>query len=122
MTGRVLPVAEWTTKLAGTPLEPMAATLNPDYSVVIVVEDLDGKVVAQCAAINVVHVEALWESEEVRGDVGVSRALLEALVGELTAHGVKEIISQAVEPAAEAMLEAAGGTRLPGSTWVIRVS
>lgn len=120
MVGRILPPEEWADKLAGTPLAERLADLNPDYTVIIVVE-VDGQVVAEWAAINVVHVEGLWEAPDHRGGPGVSRQLLQTMLTELTRHHVGEVITRAETPAVEALIQKAGGIPLPGTAWVLTI-
>ncbi len=117
VTARILPVAEWP-RLAGTPLADHA--LNPTGCTVVVVEQ-QGQIVAQWAALAVVHVEGLWIAPDVRGHAGVSRALLTAMLDMLTTHQVGEVLTQAETPDVVAMIRKAGGTRVPGETWVIPV-
>ena len=118
LTARVLPPEEWATRLVGTSLE--ATPLNPQFTRIIVVET-EGHVVACIAAFTSVHVEGLWEDESHRGSPGVSRALLTALVAELLAGDVGEILAQTVSPEVGDLFASLGGTELPGSAWVIPV-
>ena len=118
LTARVLPPEEWTTQLLGTSLE--GTLLNPQFTRIIVVET-DGHVVACVAAFTSVHVEGLWEDETHRGNPGVSRALLTALVAELQEGRVGEILSQTENPEIGDLFASLGGTELPGATWVIPV-
>ncbi len=115
---RVLPPEEWGAVLVGTPLAD--APLNPQHSIVVVVEQ-DGRVVAQWVAMTTVHVEGLWEAEDVRGAAGVSRALLRQMIQTLRDNQVGEVLTQALTPEVTAMIEHAGGRRLPGDTWVIPI-
>ena len=111
---RRLPPAEWATKT------PEFATLDPEHSFVVVVEDgLGGPVLARWAAFTVVHVEGLAMVPAVQGHAGVARALLATMVGELTGIGIQEVLTQADQPAVAEMCAKAGGHALPGQTWVI---
>lgn len=111
---RRLPPEQW----AAT--TPTFKDLDPAHAIVIVVEDgLGGPLLAQWAAFTVVHVEGLEVAPEARGHAGVARALISAMVGELTAIGIQEVLTQADTPVVAELCEKAGGHALPGQTWVI---
>ena len=116
---RVLPSEEWAEKLADTPMA--GVPLDPAHSLVVVVEQ-DNRVVAQWAAMTTVHVEGLWEAEAVRGTIGVSRALLGAMVQALRDHGVGEVLTQSLTPEIDTLITKAGGHKVPGATWVIPIT
>ena len=118
LAARVLPPEEWAEKLAGTSLE--GTPLRPQFTRILVVEAA-GRVVACVAAFTSVHVEGLWEAETHRGNPGVSRALLNALVAELVAGDVGEILSQTSNPEIADLFRSLGGQELPGDTFVIPV-
>lgn len=118
LTGRVLPPEEWAAKTMGTPLE--GRPLNPACSRVVVVEQ-DGQVVACVAVLTLVHAEELWEAPQVRGQVGVSRTLLETLVQLLQHEQVPEVLAQSLTDHTDHIFETAGGTPLPGTCYVIPV-
>ena len=118
LAARVLPPEEWAEKLAGTSLE--GTPLHPPFTRILVVE-VDDRVVACIAAFTSVHVEGLWEAESHRGNPGVSRALLTALVAELVAGDVGEILSQTADPEMGDLFRSLGGHELPGETFVIPV-
>jgi ribosomal protein S18 acetylase RimI-like enzyme len=118
LTARVLPPEEWASKLAGTSLAQ--AIFDPDNAFVLVVER-EGEVVACWAAINTVHVEGIWIHPDHRTHVAVGRLLLRSMFDELRALLVSEVITNADDPAIEAMLRTIGATPLPGTSWVMKV-
>ncbi len=116
---RVLPPEEWAERLTGTSLDGMH--LDPDHSVVILVEDggPGGQVLACWAAITTVHVEGLWEAPAARGHAGVARALLTTMLSTLREHHIAEVLTNAATPEVEAMLNHIGAIQLPGTAWVL---
>lgn len=126
LTTRILPFTEWASKLPGTELGHLATLTedNPGITVVAV-EDDDGLgpavLVACWAAIAVTHVEGLWHKPEVRKRADVGRALLGGMTQVLRARGVSEVLTNALEPRVEKMLEKIGGRPVPGQLWVFPV-
>lgn len=112
---RLLPPEEWAAKT------PEFASLPPDHSLVVVVEDGGpaGRVLAQWGAMTVVHVEGLEMAEDVQGHAGVARALLSLMVESLLTKGIVEVLTQATTPSVERLIQSAGGRQVPGTTWVI---
>lgn len=119
LTGRILPPEEWAEKLVGTPLE--GSPLVPEHSLVAVVEDADGVVIAHWAAMTTVHVEGLWIADAHQGHAGTGRALLTTMVEALQGIGVAEVLTQAETPEVVAMIRTVGGRKVPGDTYVIPV-
>lgn len=125
LTTRVLPFGEWK-RLLGTELAHLA-TLPADSSgiVVVVVEEEDGlgpaEIVGCWATIQATHVEGLWHKPEVRGRADVGRALLGGMTAVLQQRGVAEVLTNALEPGVEKMLERMGGRPVPGQMWVFPV-
>jgi hypothetical protein len=62
MTRRILPAAEWS-RLVGTELENVWPHLDPDRSVVIVVED-EGQIIGCWSAFDVLHAEGIWIADD----------------------------------------------------------
>lgn len=112
---RLLPPEEWAERT------PALAVLPPAASFVLVVEDggPGGALLAQWGALTVVHVEGLEFAPVAHGHAGVGRALLSAMIAELTRQGVPEVLTQAADPGIAALCEKAGGHKVPGDTWVI---
>lgn len=112
---RILPPEEWEA-LAG----PLKA-FDPSFSFIVVVEDggPGGRLLARWGATTVVHVEGLEIVPEAQKHPGVGGALLSEMVRGLLAQNIVEVLTQAETPEIEAMIEAAGGRRVPGTTWVI---
>lgn len=120
ITGRVLPPEEWSRLTdpempGGEQLQDLPAT----HAVVAVVE-VNGRIDARWAAINVVHLEGL--AVRAGAGAGVARALLDVMTQELVTHGVKEVLTQSERDEVAAMIEAIGGRRVPGQTWVIPIA
>lgn len=112
---------EWARVLHGTPMALMLDRLDPTQAVIVVVE-LDGRIVSHWAAMNTVHLEGVWQAEDIRGQhIGVTRALLREMATQLTALHVPEVLTTALTPAVEKIIEDLGGTELPGTQWVIPV-
>lgn len=113
--------AEWERVLHGTPMALMLDRLDPTQAVIVVVE-LDGRVVSHWAAMNTVHLEGVWQAEDVRGQhIGVTRALLREMTKQLTELHVPEVLTTATAPNIEQIIKDLGGTQLPGTQWVIPV-
>jgi hypothetical protein len=113
---RVLPADAWG-RLSQAEL---AQHLDPAHSIVVVVEEggPGGEILAEWAAMTCVHVEGLL----VRGGAGVARALLQCMVEALVNTGVREVLTQAETDLVRGMIEEAGGSKVPGDTWVIPIT
>lgn len=119
LTARELPQAEWA-KLRGTELAYLADITAPILTWVLVVEQ-DGEIIGCWARMLTDHVEGLWEHPDHRGKGGVSRLLFTAMVQHLQQAGVRNVLTQSVDPQIDQLLEHIGGTPVPGQTWVFPV-
>lgn len=114
---RVLPPEDWH-RLAGTSLDATWRALDPEQTLVIVVEQ-HGDILGCWAALTTVHVEGLWIRPDLRGQTVVARALLGHMLQELRSRQVHEVLTQVTDPIIEAMCVKAGGTKVPGETWTL---
>ncbi len=119
-TARVLPVKEWP-KLATTPLAAdWLPALDPNHTVVVVVEDGE-QIVASWLALTTVHVEGLNidPAHQKRGVVG--GLLLRTMIETLQAQQVPEVLTQAASEDIETLLQKVHATPLPGITYRIPI-
>jgi hypothetical protein len=112
---RLLPPEDWATKT------PEFARIDPEHGIVIVVEDggPGGTILAKWSAFTVAHVEGLDIDPVAAGHAGVGRALLALMVETLHGRGVKEVLTQADTPAVAELIVKAGGSPVPGQTYVM---
>ncbi len=119
-SARVLPVDEWP-KLAATPLaESWLPSLDPQHTVVVVVEEGE-QIVASWIALTTVHVEGLNIDpvHQKRGVVG--GLLLKKMVETLQAQHVPEVLTQAASEEVATLLRKVSATPLPGITYRIPI-
>lgn len=120
LTTRLLPFVEWK-KLAHTPLRELATVpAEPEGTLVVVVEQAD-EILACWSAIQTVHLEGLWEAPEVRGNPGIGRALLRQMMTTLRGGGIPGVLTLALTPEVETLIQKFGGTLIPGTTWILPV-
>lgn len=112
MTSRELPPSEWA-RLAGTELEAIWPALRPEWAHVVVVED-DGHIVGCWATLTILHGEGCWVAPSHRGKTAVARRLWAQMCRLVKAQGVSQVITAAVAPDVQALLEAHGADVLPG--------
>lgn len=113
---RVLPPDEWD-KLAGVegleyPLDLMKA--DPGSVIVVVVED-EGKIVASWIAMNTVHLEGLHVRPEGRGNPLVARAILLGMVTALRDAHIASVLTIAPTPEIKRLAETGGFQEIPGT-------
>jgi len=89
-TTRVLPPSEWP-KLAGTLLETVWPSLDPDIDVVLVIER-DGTIVGCTSFLPRWHLEGTWIAPTERKKVGVGRLLLSGIYRTASELRVKELL------------------------------
>lgn len=119
MTSRILPPSEWA-RLTGTEAEPLIAHLDPANAQVLVVED-DGQIVGTWTVLRLVHVECVWIAESHRGAFGVVKRLLRGMREIARGWGARNVLTGALTPQVEALIESLHGTPLPGRHFVIPV-
>lgn len=117
MTTRVLARAEWP-KLAATELGPAIDSL-PEGTQVVVVEDVEGRIVGCWAAIQYVHVEGLWIAPEHRRGGRALAHLLGGMKTVVSDLGGSAALTVALSPDIAALLERQGATALPGVQYVL---
>lgn len=112
---RVLPPDEWAERT------PEFLPLPPEHAIVVVVEEggPGGRILAKWGAMTAVHVHGLEVVEDARKHPSVAGALLSTMVTALLSMGVAEVLTQAETADVEALIQHAGGNKLPGSLWVI---
>jgi hypothetical protein len=113
MTARVLPPADWP-RLAETDLREWA--LLPTSAVtVVVVEDVDGAIVAHVALFSAAHAEKAWVAPAHRQRGVVFGALVDALRQTARAEfGTAAVVAGAASETMRTLLDKLGATRLPG--------
>lgn len=116
MEVRVLEANEYD-KLKDT---PVGEVFTPDNSIVIVVEDANGKVVGRMALLNLIHLEGTWIEEGKRNGL-ILHKLEEALLAKAKECGLKYIHTYAPTLMHEDLLQRAGWERLPFSVWAKEV-
>lgn len=114
---RLLPPEEWAEKT------PAFAAISPTSGFVVVVEDggPGGRLLAQWAAFTCAHVEGLEVHGDAQGHAGVARALLSFMAEALAAQGIGEVLTQIDTPEMALLVEHAGGTKIPGDTYMIPI-
>jgi len=94
---------------------PGGEFFTPENSIVLIAED-NGKVIARCAIMNVVHAEGTWIQEGRRNGIMLPK-LEQALLGKARAVGLKFIHMYASDAMQESVLQRLDWTRLPLSIW-----
>jgi hypothetical protein len=117
MTTRLLPTDEWA-RLAGTELETVWPHL-PDTARVIVVENEAGAIVGCWALFTSVHAEGVWIAPEHRKGSVVARRLLVGMKRQLEDMDATAFMTGAVSDDVRHIIQALGGTALPGEQYVI---
>lgn len=107
---RLLPEHEWTR----LPAEIQQA-LTPNASVVVVVEDPQGAIVARWIAMNVVHLEGLFAEPAVRGHAVVAKLLLTEMHHVLTFLGIPSVVTIAQDDLVRTLARKAGFVDVPGT-------
>jgi hypothetical protein len=118
MTCRELPRAEWP-QLAATELGQALEALPADTRVVVV--EHHGAIVGCWAVMTYTHVEGLWVAPQHRGRGGVLRRLRAGIRGLLLERGDRVALTCGLTPDVVALIEARGGTELPGRQFAIPV-
>lgn len=109
-TARLLPPPEWDRLPA-----MVAGALHPDHALVIVVEDLDGSILAHWCALNTVHLEGLYVDPIVRGNPVVARMLVLTMIAALKGIAVKQALTIAESDAIRELAAKLGFTHVPGT-------
>lgn len=120
LRARLLSVAEWPAKLAGTELEAVWPHLDPLRAIVLAVEDGD-RLVACWALFAQWHVEGLWIAPEHRGKGGVARRLWRLLKQTAARLGIRTVATAACSDEIRTLLAHAGAAQLPGDHYVLTV-
>ena len=117
LTTRELPHAEWH-RLAGTELESVWPTVNPESSAVIVVED-DGQIVGAWMVLTVVHAEGVWIAPSYRNGGAVARRMLRGLRDVLARAGVAGVVTGAKDDMVAGYLGRLGAVPVPGPQYYL---
>lgn len=120
ITAHVLARSEWH-RLAETDL-PLDVwnRLDPASVEIVVVED-DGVIVRCWATMACRHVEGFWARADHRGKAGTLRALFLQMRSVLKGLGATVVVTQAETVDVVNLLESAGASRLPGSSFLLPV-
>lgn len=119
MTTRLLPVVEWP-RLQGTEAEALYPLLQPDRSIVVVVEDGD-QIVGCHVLLWVLHAECLWIHPAHRGKTSVARRLWRTVQRTARACGVHALMTAACDDTVRGLLAHAGAAQLPGDHFMVPV-
>lgn len=114
MITRVLPPEEWP-RLVGTSLDPLWRDCNPSFTEIIVVEQ-DGQIVGSIALLATLHAECA----QIRGGIGVRRALWRALQDRVKHAGGSAVWGAAIDDDMRSLLER-HGTAIPGDHFLVRM-
>lgn len=115
-TARILPPEEWN-RLP----DEVTRALHPLHSVVIVVEDLAGDIVARWVAMNQVYMEGLFIEEHARKNPAVAGRLLTLMMGTLRALGASSILTLVQETPVQHLAAHFGFTKVPGETFKLEL-
>lgn len=110
---RVLPAAEWG-KLVGRVPYDLAAQ-HPDHTIVVVVEDAEGLVVASWLALNIVHLEGLYVAPEGRGHPAIAKTLVLGMTEQLKLANIPAVVTIVQDDAVREMADKLGFTHIPGT-------
>lgn len=119
MSTRLLPADEWP-RLAGTALEPLWPTLNPETCRIIVVER-DGQIVGHHVLMTVLHAECLWIHPDHRGRASVARRLWGAVRAEAHAYGASGVMTTAMDDVVRGLLTHVDAVRVPGDHYLVPI-
>jgi hypothetical protein len=114
-TTRVLPSEEWPVKYAQAQLLQYPQLPNPEHTMMIVVEDPDGVIVASWCAMNTVHLEGLYVSQAYRHVAAVARELMVGMGVALLNVGCREALTIGQDPAIVSLAQKAGFVIIPGT-------
>lgn len=109
-TPRILPPEEWDR----LPAEVVGG-LNPNYAVVLVVEDLAGAIVGRWVVLNTVHLEGLEIDEAHRGNPVVAGQLVRAMITALKEMAIPSVLTIIQDPRVRAMADHFGFRPIPGT-------
>lgn len=120
ITAHILDRSEWH-RLAetGLPLD-VWSQLDPIACQIIVVEQ-DGIIVRCWATMAIRHVEGFWCRPDHRARPGTLRKLFLSMRELLTHLGSTVVVTQAETPDVVKLLESAGASRLPGTSFLLPV-
>ena len=113
-TARVLPPEEWLHWSASGQLGP-APLPDPNFSLLIVVQDHTGRIVASWQALNTVHLEGLFIAEDQRHKGSVVRMLLAGMINALNQGRVPAVLTLAQETSIITLAQKFGFVIVPGT-------
>lgn len=114
---RVLPPEEFF-RLQGLPLYDTVAGTG---SLVVVVEDETGTIVATWSALWTLHLEGLYVVPGCRHSPRVAISLYDQMFQALQDLGVRQVLTVTQDPIVGGMTEKIGGQKVDGDLWVIPV-
>jgi hypothetical protein len=117
-TTRILPPEEWP-RLAGTEAEAVWPHLDPNLTMVLVVEH-EGAIVGTWVLVRVLHAECLWIAPAHRQRTSVARHLWGCLRAIARRLGVPAVVTAAVNDDTRRLLDHVNAERLPGDHYVMR--
>lgn len=120
MTTRLLPREEWP-RLQGTEAEPLYPLLQPERSIVVVVEDGD-RIVGCHVLLWVLHAECLWIHPDHRGKASVGRRLWATVQRTARACGVHALMTAACDDAVRKLLKHAGASPVCGDHFMVPIA
>lgn len=120
MNARILDASEWD-KLAHTELPVLLPHMRPEDTMIVVVEDDAGAVVASIAALRVTHLEGLWIDPAHRNG-GVGRALIRALLPLARCWGGSWAIGGAASDTMRDFLTRVGAVKIPAEFYALSLA
>lgn len=116
----MLPPDEWS-RLEGTEAGAIWATMQPDTTQVVVVEDDDGQIVGCWVAMCIAHVECLWVAPSHRRKASVGRRLWRGMQTALAEWGVTSAWTAAASDDVRRMLASLDAVSISGDHYLVRV-
>jgi hypothetical protein len=114
---RALPPEEWTEKIAAGELAHYPVLPDPQFTIIVVVENTEGVIVASWLAMNTVHLEGLYIDPNHRQSVGVAVRLFSGMIEALQRAGVPQALTIASSPTIARMAETAGFAPIDGDLY-----
>lgn len=115
MRTRILPPEEWH-RLEGEQLAPL---IGPENSRVVVVEDDEGRIIANWSVMRVTYFESLNVVPEARGNLGVIRRLMAETFKAAQEFGSEWAFTGADDPQIAEYLVRLGGHSIPAMMFTV---
>lgn len=120
-TVRVLDPEEWPAKIAVGELNHYPVLPDPQWSILVVVENAAGVIVGSWLAMNTVHLEGLFIDPSHRHSAGVAVKLFAGMVEALQRASQPQALTIAQDPVIARMAETAGFQPVGGTLYRLMV-